>query len=295
VWSKAHLNRCWALRHQPRPLLQSAADELERATPDRTASQSFSPERACVLLLLLLFQAVLAEFEKWSIGNLLRSLLHSAAGTRLPWGRLILLVGFVFLDIFGFSLVLPLIPYYAEGFGKQLPGWSFSRLVAERAFLPVGVSSMRAGLLASSNAMAQLVAAPFLGTQLSFLACLIARTGRLSDHFGRRPLLLACIFGTFLRYCLVLCLTSWTSLWCSFLLLGLSVSYEMLLLSRILDGLLGGDVALAQAYISGAQGCPSELPIGHTNFLTLSLVQILRRARSGPAAWATLVQRSIRV
>jgi len=113
--------------------------------------------------------------------------------------RLALVFGFVFVDLLGYSLILPLLPFYADTFGATLA------LV---------------GLLGTSNALAQLVAAPIIG--------------RLSDRYGRRPLLIFSIAGTVL----------------SFTLLGLSQSLAMLFLSRILDGLLGGNIALARAYIT---------------------------------------------
>ena len=59
--------------------------------------------------------------------------------------------------------------------------------------------------------------------------------GRLSDTYGRRPLLIICILGTIV----------------SFFLLGTATSVSGLFFSRILDGLLGGNISLAQAYISG--------------------------------------------
>ncbi|MCU0520935.1 MAG: MFS transporter [Anaerolineae bacterium] len=110
-----------------------------------------------------------------------------------------LVFGFVFVDLLGYSLILPLLPYYAETFGATLT------LV---------------GLLGTSNAVAQLIAAPIIG--------------RMSDRYGRRPLLIFSIAGTVL----------------SFLVLGLARTLPMLFLSRILDGLLGGNIALARAYIT---------------------------------------------
>ena len=50
-----------------------------------------------------------------------------------------LIFGFVFVDLLGYSLILPLLPYYAETFGATMT------LV---------------GLLGTSNALAQLVATP---------------------------------------------------------------------------------------------------------------------------------------
>ena len=105
----------------------------------------------------------------------------------------------VFIDLLGFSLILPLLPYYAESFGA---------------------SAFVTGLLVASYAAAQLVGAPLLG--------------RLSDRYGRRPILLASVLGTFL----------------GFLLLGFAGALWMLFASRIIDGLTGGNLSIAQAYIS---------------------------------------------
>jgi DHA1 family tetracycline resistance protein-like MFS transporter len=112
---------------------------------------------------------------------------------------LILILVFVFIDVLGFSLILPLLPYYAEDFNA---------------------SSLMVGLLLSANALTQMIGAPVLG--------------RLSDRYGRKPLLIASISGTVL----------------SFLVLGFANSLVVLFLSRILDGFLGGNVSLAQAYIT---------------------------------------------
>jgi DHA1 family tetracycline resistance protein-like MFS transporter len=111
----------------------------------------------------------------------------------------ILILGFVFIDLLGYSLILPLLPYYVTTFGA---------------------SYATAGLLSTANALAQFIATPFIG--------------RLSDRYGRRPLLIFCIAGTFL----------------SFLLLAFARSVPMLLLSRVTDGLFGGNIALARAYIT---------------------------------------------
>lgn len=113
--------------------------------------------------------------------------------------KLALIFGFVFIELLGYSLVLPLLPYYADAFGASLT------LV---------------GALGTVNAFCQLLAAPVVG--------------RLSDRYGRRPLLLFSIGGTVI----------------SFLILGLARSLGTIFLSRALDGLFGGNVALARAYIA---------------------------------------------
>ena len=105
----------------------------------------------------------------------------------------------VFIDLLGFSFILPLLPYYAATFGA---------------------SPFVVGLLTASYAAAQFFGAPILG--------------RLSDRFGRRPILLISIFGTFI----------------GFMLLGVANTLLVLFISRLLDGLTGGNISVAQAYIS---------------------------------------------
>ena len=113
--------------------------------------------------------------------------------------RLFSVIFVVFIDLLGFSLILPLLPYYAESFGAN---------------------EFTTGLLVASYAAMQLIGAPILG--------------RLSDRFGRRPILLVSIFGTFL----------------GFLLLGFASTLWILFASRILDGFTGGNLSVAQAYIA---------------------------------------------
>lgn len=105
----------------------------------------------------------------------------------------------VLLDLFGFSLILPLLPYYAESFSA---------------------TEFVTGLLIASYALAQLIGAPILG--------------RLSDRFGRRPILLLSVAGTAL----------------GFILMGFANSLWVLFIARIFDGLTGGNISVAQAYIS---------------------------------------------
>ncbi len=113
--------------------------------------------------------------------------------------RLFSIILVVFIDLLGFSLILPLLPYYAETFSAN---------------------QTTTGILIASYAVMQLIGAPILG--------------RLSDRFGRRPVLLLSVFGTFL----------------GFLLLGFANALWMLFVSRIIDGITGGNLSVAQAYIS---------------------------------------------
>jgi DHA1 family tetracycline resistance protein-like MFS transporter len=113
--------------------------------------------------------------------------------------KLITLFLIVFIDLLGFSIILPLLPFYAESFNA---------------------TPTQIGFLVASYAAAQLVGAPLLG--------------RLSDRFGRKPVLLISLTGTFI----------------GFLILGFANSLWMLFLSRILDGFTGGNISVAQAYIT---------------------------------------------
>jgi DHA1 family tetracycline resistance protein-like MFS transporter len=74
--------------------------------------------------------------------------------------------------------------------------------------------------LVSLYAFCQLIAGPMLG--------------RLSDHMGRRPLLLVSQVGTFI----------------GFLILAYANALWLIFLSRAIDGITAGNLSLAQAYIS---------------------------------------------
>ena len=105
----------------------------------------------------------------------------------------------VFIDLLGFGLILPLLPYYAESFGA---------------------SGLTVGLLLASYSLMQFIGAPVLG--------------RLSDRYGRRPILLISQLGTFV----------------GFMILGFANALWMLFLSRIIDGISGANISTAQAYIA---------------------------------------------
>ena len=131
---------------------------------------------------------------------------------------LALIFAFVFIDLLGYSLFLPLLPYYAD---------------------TLGASPFLIGLLIASNAMAQLVASPTIG--------------RLSDRYGRRTMLIVSIIGTLLSFLMLGLVEPLGSLLASLtggrLALG-TAALVMLFASRIFDGLLGGNIALARAYIT---------------------------------------------
>ncbi len=114
-------------------------------------------------------------------------------------GPLAIVFVYVVVELLGMSLILPLLPFYAQQFAA---------------------SPILIGLLGTANALAQVIGAPFIG--------------RLSDRYGRRPLILLGTLATA----------------AGFVMLGFARSLWLMFASRILDGLLGGNVALAQAYIT---------------------------------------------
>jgi DHA1 family tetracycline resistance protein-like MFS transporter len=107
----------------------------------------------------------------------------------------------VFIDLVGFGIVIPVLPFYAEG----------------TAF---NATPRTVGLLFASYSIMQLIFSPVLGG--------------LSDKHGRRPVLLLSIIGTGL----------------GFLILGFAKTIVMLFVGRILDGITGGNISTAQAYIA---------------------------------------------
>src|SRR6266436_456964 len=107
----------------------------------------------------------------------------------------------IFIDLVGFVIVMPVLPFYVEG----------TRFNA---------TPRDVGLLFAAYSVMQLIFAPILG--------------RLSDKHGRRPVLLISIIGTGI----------------SFLLLGFATTLWMLFAGRILDGITGGNISTAQAYIA---------------------------------------------
>lgn len=105
----------------------------------------------------------------------------------------------VFIDLMGFGLILPLLPFIAEKFSAN---------------------ALQIGLLTAVYSFFQFIASPILG--------------RLSDRYGRKKLLVISQFGSML----------------GFILLGFAQSLPLLFVSRIIDGITGGNISIAQAYIA---------------------------------------------
>lgn len=104
-----------------------------------------------------------------------------------PKGALLIIFMIVFIDLLGFGLIIPLLPYYARTFEAS----------------PVQVT-----LLFSLYSLCQFIASPILGL--------------LSDRFGRRPVLVFSQIGSMLGYILLGYTTHWQH---SNLFLGLMLVY----------------------------------------------------------------------
>jgi MFS family permease len=97
------------------------------------------------------------------------------------------------------AIIFPLLPFYAEH---------------------MGATPAQVGLLVAVFAACQLIGGPLLG--------------RMSDHMGRKPLLIASQAGTLL----------------GFMILAWAKTLPLIFLSRMIDGFTAGNISLAQAYIA---------------------------------------------
>ncbi len=126
-----------------------------------------------------------------------------------PAGRRASLTVFttILLDLIGFGMLLPLLPFYAQ---------------------KLHASPAEVGLLFSSYSLAQLLFSPLLGW--------------LSDRVGRRPVMLASIFGSAAAH----------------LMFALADSFALLVLARSLAGVAASNYSIAQAYMADVSTAESR-------------------------------------
>lgn len=105
----------------------------------------------------------------------------------------------VFIDLVGFGIVLPLLPFYST---------------------ELGATPFEVGLIIASYSGMQFIFAPIWGA--------------LSDRYGRRPLILVGLIGSTISY----------------VVFGLAGTLGVLLLSRVIAGVMGANIPVAQAYIA---------------------------------------------
>jgi DHA1 family tetracycline resistance protein-like MFS transporter len=112
---------------------------------------------------------------------------------------MLVLFAIVLIDLIGFGLVIPLLPFYGTHYGA---------------------SAAEVTQLMATYSLLQLFVAPVWG--------------RLSDRYGRRPILLLSLAGSVVSY-----------LW-----LGFADALWMLFAARAVQGACAGNIAAAQAYVA---------------------------------------------
>ena len=124
---------------------------------------------------------------------------ETTSAEKLDFKRILPILVIVFVDLLGLSIIIPLLPLYAARFSA---------------------TPLLVGVLQATYPLMQFLGAPILG--------------RLSDRFGRRPILIVSQLGTLL----------------GFILLGFANTLTLLFISRIIDGLSGANISTAQAAIA---------------------------------------------
>ena len=118
---------------------------------------------------------------------------------KLDLKRILPIFVIVLVDLLGMTIIIPLLPLYAASFGAN---------------------ALLIGLLGATYPVMQFIGAPLLG--------------RLSDRYGRKPILLVSQLGTL----------------AGFILMGFSGSLWMLFIARLIDGFSGANISTAQAAIT---------------------------------------------
>lgn len=113
--------------------------------------------------------------------------------------QLVIIFLTVFIYLLGFGIIIPLMPLLSRDFGAN---------------------STQTGMLMAVFSLMQFVFSPFWG--------------RLSDKYGRRPIILFCLLGEGFAY----------------ILFAKARSLELLFVARALAGFFGASIATASAYIS---------------------------------------------
>jgi len=107
----------------------------------------------------------------------------------------------VFIDLVGFGMIIPILPLYAS----------------HEPFL---ATPLEIGMVLSIYSWMQFIFSPLLG--------------RLSDRYGRRPVLFVSLLGSAAGY----------------LVIGVAASITLVFVGRVVSGITGGNISAAQAYIA---------------------------------------------
>lgn len=116
-----------------------------------------------------------------------------------------------FVNVLGFSILMPILPFVVEHYGA--PKWVF-------------------GLLLTLYSAFQFIGAPLLGA--------------MSDSIGRKPILIVSQAGTLLSWFIFVI----ALLLPEYPIFGLALPLWVIAMSRILDGVTGGNTSVANAYVA---------------------------------------------
>jgi MFS transporter, DHA1 family, tetracycline resistance protein len=127
----------------------------------------------------------------------------AAAKTDEPFftAPLVVIFVIVFIDLVGFGMIIPILPFYAET-------------------EPFRATPFEIGLLFSVYSWMQFFFSPVLG--------------KLSDRYGRRPILFISLLGSAVGY----------------LVIGVAGTLAMVFIGRVISGVTGANISTAQAYIA---------------------------------------------
>src|SRR5215218_3297510 len=128
-----------------------------------------------------------------------------------PRGALGIIFLIVLIDLMGFGIIIPLLPFYVPGYREN---------------------ALKVTLLFSAFSLCQFIGAPLLGA--------------MSDRYGRRPVLVISQAGSAVGYVLLGVATTLRlkGSISNEMMLGLVYT------SRVIDGFTGGNISTAQAYVS---------------------------------------------
>ena len=126
----------------------------------------------------------------------------------------LVLFSIVFIDMVGFGIIIPLLPYYGQIFSNEIS------LIGSWLGLNTQPEGLVIAILFSIYSLMQLIFSPIWG--------------KLSDKYGRKTILIWNAAGSVL----------------SFIIFGIAGTLWVLIFSRVIQGITGAKIATAQAYIA---------------------------------------------